>query len=315
MNCKKCGAESVTDICEKCFEPPVEKPQTQTKEKEKPMVSETLKAAVSGKPADVMQAAAKHGVSKGDAFVALLERSKNEIARALPAHINPEKMMRTAMTAVRLNPDLVNCSPLSLLACVIQSSQLGLDFTMGKAFLVPYFNSKKNVYEATFIPGWKGLVQLANNSKIVETWTGAVYDGDYFEYELGARPNVVHRPNANPDAPMTHTYAIGWQRGAVYPIVEVWGVDKIRMHRDRYNKQGEKHYSYKHFEMYARKVVLLQILKYLPCSSELAQAIELNDAAEIGRQSLDIKSAIEGAFVPVPDDEPDNVDRETGEIK
>lgn len=314
MKCKKCGVDATTcidGICEKCFEPPIDKVENKGGEK---MVSETAKAAITGKPADVMQAAQKHGVSKGDAFAALLEKHKGEIARALPAHINPEKMSRTALTAIRLNPDLMKCTPLSIFACVIQSSQLGLDFTMGKAFMVPYFNSKKNVYEATFIPGWKGLVQLSNNSKQSECWTGAVFEGDYFEYELGVRPNIIHRPKARFDAPLTDIYAVGWIRGAAYPIVDVWSADKVRAHRDHYNKQGEKHYSYKHFEMYARKVVLLQILKYLPCSSELAQAIELNDAAEIGRQSLDVKSALEGSFVPVPEDDED-IDKETGEIR
>jgi hypothetical protein len=45
--------------------------------------------------------------------------------------------------------------------------------------------------------------------------------------------------------------------------------------------------------MYGRKVVLLQVLKYMPCSPELAAAMALNDAAEIGTQKIDLKDAIE----------------------
>ena len=77
-------------------------------------------------------------------------------------------------------------------------------------------------------------------------------------------------------------------------------MERITKHRDRYNKVGGKHYSYSNMEMYARKVVLLQVLKYLPASPELAQAIALNDAAEVGRQGLTIDDAIAGTWTPVP---------------
>ena len=60
--------------------------------------------------------------------------------------------------------------------------------------------------------------------------------------------------------------------------------------------------------MYARKVVLLQILKYLPSSIELAAAVALNDAAETGGQGLTVKDAIEGTWVPVDIDEETPID-------
>jgi recombination protein RecT len=50
---------------------------------------------------------------------------------------------------------------------------------------------------------------------------------------------------------------------------------------------GEKHYALKdnmlNFEMYARKVPLLQVLKYMPQSIELTAAMEASRAAEEGR--------------------------------
>lgn len=66
--------------------------------------------------------------------------------------------------------------------------------------------------------------------------------------------------------------------------------------------------------MYARKVVLLQVLKYMPASAEMAAAIALNDAAEIGQQGLNIKDAIEGTWAPVPNEEEPPVDKETGKL-
>src|SRR5690606_224020 len=90
---------------------------------------------------------------------------------------------------------------------------------------------------------------------------------------------------------------------AEWPVLEVWSVNRVKKHRDRYNKVGTRHYSYENFEMYARKVVLLQVLKYMPASPEMAATIALNDAAEVGRQGLTIEAAINNDWVPVQEEE------------
>lgn len=256
-------------------------------------------------------------------FPAMLEKFKNEIARALPRHLNPDRMARIALTAFRRTPKLAECDPRSVFAAVIQASQLGLEIdTQGRAFLAPY-EKKKNIQgewktvevECQLIPGWKGLVDLTNRSGNATTWTGAVFEGDQFDYALGDRPFVTHKPADEFDVDrMTYAYAVGRVKGAEWPVIEVWTVNRVKKHRDRYNKVGKRHYSYENFEMYARKVVLLQVLKYMPASAEMAAAIALNDAAEVGNQNLTIKDAIEGTWAPAPDNENESVDTETGEI-
>lgn len=42
------------------------------------------------------------------------------------------------------------------------------------------------------------------------------------------------------------------------PIIGFWHVNKIRKHRDMYNTQGVKHFSFSDWEMYCRKIPLLQ---------------------------------------------------------
>lgn len=256
-------------------------------------------------------------------FPVMLEKFKNEIARALPRHLNPDRMARIALTTFRKNPKLGECDPRSVFAAVIQASQLGLEpDTLGRSYLIPYEkNTKqddgswKKTIECQFVPGWKGLVDLTNRAGNATTWTGAVFEGDKFDYALGDRPFVNHKPADEFDeALLTHVYAVGRVKGAEWPVIEVWTVNRVKKHRDRYNKVGKRHYSYENFEMYARKVVLLQVLKYMPASAEMATAMALNDAAEVGNQNLTVKDAIEGTWAPAPDDEPESVDTETGEI-
>lgn len=232
-------------------------------------------------------------------FPAMLKAFLPEIQRALPQHLNGDRMARIALTAFRRAPKLADCNPASVFAAVIQASQLGLEpDTLGRAFLIPYGQ------ECQFVPGWKGLVDLLNRSGQGTAWTGAVFEGDEFDYGLGDRPFVKHKPMGESDvAKLTHVYAVGRQKGAEFPVIEAWTIDRVMKHRDRYNKVGKRHYSYQNFEMYARKVVLLQVLKYLPASPELAQAIALNDAAETGRQGLTVSDAIEGTWTPAVEEE------------
>ena len=230
-------------------------------------------------------------------FPAMLEQFKNEIARALPRHLNPDRMSRIALTAFRRTPKLGDCDPRSVFAAVIQASQLGLEpDTLGRSYLIPYGK------ECQFVPGWKGLVDLTNRSGNATTWTGAVFDGDEFDYALGDRPFVTHKPGEEFDVDhLTHVYAVGRVKSADWPVIEVWPIGRVKKHLARYNKVGKRHYAFENMEMYARKVVLLQVLKYMPASAEMAAAIALNDAAEVGNQGLTVKDAIDGTWAPVPE--------------
>lgn len=233
---------------------------------------------------------------KPKGFPALLEAYKPQIAAALPRHMNADRMARIALTCYRMTPKLGECDPLSIFAAVIQAAQLGLEPGLnGRCYIIPYGT------QATFVPGWKGLVELTNRSGRASVWTSAVFEGDAFDWELGSSPFVKHKPGGEDDPKkITHFYAIGRVKGADMPVIEVWTQGKVERHRDRFNKVGKRHYSFDHAEMYGRKVVLLQVLKYLPSTPELEAAIILNDSAEIGGQNLTVKDAIEGTFTIDP---------------
>jgi recombination protein RecT len=241
-------------------------------------------------------------------FPALLERFKPEIARALPRHLNADRMSRIALTSFRRNPGLGKCDPLSVFAAVIQAAQLGLEpDTLGRSYLIPYGR------ECQFVPGWKGMVDLVNRTGNATVWTGAVFQGDEFDYALGDSPFVKHKPSGESDPDLlTHVYAIGRVKGSEWPVIEVWPIARVKKHRDRFNKVGTRHYSHQNWEMYSRKTVLLQVIKYMPASADLSAAIALNDSAEVGHQNLTVQDAIDGTWVAVDADS--GVDTETGEI-
>lgn len=212
-------------------------------------------------------------------FSRFMDKFKPQMALALPKHLTADRMARLALTAFSTNPALQSCAPNSIAASIMTASILGLEPGVnGQGFLIPYGQN------CQFVPGWKGLVDIANRSGRATVWTGAVFDGDEFDYALGDNPFVRHRPGDEDDpAKMTHVYAIGRVNGSNWPVIEVWTMRKIWKHRDQYNKVGKRHYSFRDQEMYARKVPLLQVLKYMPSSIELSNALAANHAAEEGR--------------------------------
>lgn len=236
-------------------------------------------------------------------FSRTLERMKPQMALALPKHMSADRMARLALTAFSTSKALQDCTTDSILSSLMTATQLGLEPGInGQGYLIPYKST------CTFVPGWKGLVDLVARAGRATVWTGAVYEGDKFDYQLGDEPYCRHRPGDGGDM-LTHVYAIGRVKDAEMPVIEVWTRGKVEKHLRQYNKVGGRHYamaSENNFEMYAKKVALLQVLKYMPSSIELSNAITVSHAAESG-----LGAVIEGDFVTVATE---IVDSDTGEI-
>lgn len=219
---------------------------------------------------------------------------KAQIVNALPKHLSADRMIRLATTCLSQNSALANCTAQSIFGAVIMASQMGLEIGIaGQAYLVPYKG------KATFVPGWQGLVDLVSRSGRATAWTGAVFVGDEFDWALGDAPFIKHKPcGENDPKKLTHAYAVGRVNGSQWPVIEVWPIDRIWRHRDQMNKVGANHYSFEHPEMYARKIPLLQVLKYMPKSIELTAAIELTNRTEHGG-----RATIDANFVVIDDDD------------
>ncbi|MDO5654485.1 MAG: recombinase RecT, partial [Brachymonas sp.] len=113
-----------------------------------------------------------HQMPKDRQAAAMIEAFKGQIAAALPAHLSADRMARVALTAMRQNPALLDCDPTSVFASVLLAAQLGLEIGVdGQAYLVPYKG------KCTFVPGWKGYVEMVNRAGRASIWTGAVFKG------------------------------------------------------------------------------------------------------------------------------------------
>lgn len=223
------------------------------------------------------QAKPQSAVAKFNGF---MQTFSSQIALAIPSHMNSDRFTRLVLTAFSNSPQLQECEPRSILSAVMVAAQMGLEIGVsGQGYLIPY---KKT---CTFVPGWQGIVDIVNRSGRATVWTGAVFDGDRFDFALGDAPFVRHQPCGEDDPEkLTHVYACGKVKGSDIPVIEVWPIRKCQKHFRVMNKVGEKHYAHKHWEMYCRKLPLLQVCKYMPKSIELAGATDAAYAHESGGQ-------------------------------
>lgn len=143
-------------------------------------------------------------VKKPQTIGQLLEAQMSAIAMVVAGSTPRERMKRAekfariCLTAVRNTPHLSECSMPSLAAAIMTSAQLDLEpnTPQGLAYLIPYNKGKKG-YEAQFQIGYKGLLQLAYRSGMVQSINSDVVyraeiEAGLFSYTKGACPNIIH---------------------------------------------------------------------------------------------------------------------------
>jgi recombination protein RecT len=250
---------------------------------------------------------------RGENLRDALERIKPQMMQALPKHIGAAQMIRAAMTSIQRNPKLLECTPSSFLAAMLESSIIGLkpDGVLGQAWLIPYYNSERKVYEVHFQAGYKGLLDLARRSGEIESVEARViYAGDKFEYAFGLEPRLVHVPNPKADRTdesITHFYAVVRIRGGGIQW-DVMSAEEVDDHRKRYSRAKKDSPWDTAYPAMGCKTVLIRVLKLCPVSTELQRVIALSEKDDIGLpQDLEIEVA------PTIEVE-DRVDPSTGEV-
>lgn len=220
-------------------------------------------------------------MSTGDAFKKLLTGNQREqIAKQLPQGIDADRFIRTALTVVGMNPELLTCTLKSLLGAIMTAAKDGL-LPDGKQALIQPYNCNvagknqppKWEKQAQYMPMVRGLIDILYRAGGVAMVDGvAVYQKDIFEYERGDAPRIIHKPYMGADdaGPIIAAYAvITLMNGAVKrevmtarDIAAVRGMAK--------SDSGWKKWP----DQFAIKAVIKRAYKQLPTNVQLEQVIQ-----------------------------------------
>ncbi len=230
------------------------------------------------------------------------EHNKGAMASVLPKHVNPDRMLRLALTAIRNVPQLMECTTESLMGAVMQCALLGLEpnTPLGHAYMVPFRNRKKSITEVQVIPGYKGLVDLARRSgQIVSLSAQAVFEKDEFDFQYGLNEDLKHVPYRGDDrGELIAVYAVAKLRDGGHQFEVLWR-EQVEAIMRRSQSRGEYGPWKEHFEEMARKTAIRRLSKYLPLSIEFATAATMSEMTDHG-SSQQLDQVLTGEWTALP---------------
>ena len=222
-------------------------------------------------------------------------RVKGEIAKALPKHLTADKLIRVAMTSIQRNPKLMDCTQQSLLGCIMTSAALGLepDPFLGQAYFVPYWNTKKNCFEAQFMPGYRGYIALARRTGELQSVSSqVVYDRDLFILQYGLNEKLEHVPADGDRGNIKGSYVIFRYKDGSYSFdymtySDIKAIAKRSKTYDDKKDEWTGPWATDEGEM-CKKTVIKRHSKLTPMSVEFNKASALEDRIHLGESQMDL---------------------------
>lgn len=228
---------------------------------------------------EAADAAQQSGQPPRRTIAQLVEAQRDEIERALPAKVDPDRIVRVALTTLRTTPKLAECTPESFLGALMLSAQLGLEpGPLGHAYLVPRWNKRLKVNEVTFLLGYRGLIDLARRSDRIQSIEAhEVYEHDAFEFEYGTESYLRHRPNLRKRQgdPWAYYGVAKFVGGGSYFLA--MNRDDIEARRGR-SSAADRGPWVTDFDAMARKTVVRAMAPFLPLTIHAQQAIAQDES-------------------------------------
>jgi recombination protein RecT len=206
-----------------------------------------------------------------------LGRMSSEFKAALPAAIPVERFIRTAVTAVQMDPNLLTADRRSLYGACMKAAQDGLQLDGREAALVIFKDRRSGNSKVQYMPMVGGILKKIRNSGEISTITShVVYSGDEFEYELGDDERIYHKPAMEDRGQPIAVYAIAKAKdGGTYR--EVMSVAEVRKVQNVSRSRDSGPWTTWWDEM-ARKTVVRRLAKYLPSCADIDQTFESDNA-------------------------------------
>ncbi len=233
--------------------------------------------------------------------------------------LQPDRMLRLCINAVRRTPELLACDPQSVLGAMMASAALGLEpnTVQQQAYLLPYKRRAKvggqwvDVMECQFQIGYRGFLTLMYRSPHIKSVVAeAIHAHDVFEHLMGSQSFLKFSKKMDGDrGPLIGSFCLvklasGEEVACVLPLSEI---EKIRGRSETFRalaRNLENATTEKDRDTAARKFAdtpwvlweddmaaksaIKKIAKLLPIAAaeQLAAAAEIDSGADTGAIDL-----------------------------
>lgn len=197
------------------------------------------------------------------------EAVKNQINSVIGGK-EGQSFITSIVSAVNVNPELQECTNQSILSAALLGASLKLTPSpqMGQFYMLP-FNDKNRGKVATFVLGYKGLLNLAIRSGQYKKLNVLVIkEGELVKYdplEEDIEVNLIEDENVREKAPTAGYFAmLEYTNG--FRKTMYWSKAKMEAHALKYSKgyQAKKGYTFweKDFDGMAQKTMLRQLISH-----------------------------------------------------
>lgn len=258
----------------------------------------------------------------GKGIEASIRQMESQFALAMPKGAEAAQLVRDALTVLRQNPKLAECDPQSLMGSLMTCAQLGLRpgiGALGHAYILPFWSSRARKFEAQFIIGYQGMIELANRSREIDYFTAEmVCENDTFIVDpLGGRHRHEY-PVRGKRGETYGYYAAFYRKGSDRAKLIYMSVEDMEEHRDKFattkTKEGKIFGTWvDHFDAMALKTVIRMVFKFMPRSTEIQTALIADESLRIdATPSADLNEVArhEGPNPDYPGELADDVDED-----
>jgi recombination protein RecT len=201
-----------------------------------------------------------------------LGRMTREFEVALPPQIPVDRFVRTIVTAVQMEPTLLEADRRTLFSSCMKAAQDGLLLDGREAGLSVYKNRETGLKTVSYMPMVGGILKkIRQSGEISSIRAHVVHEGDDFDFELGDNERIQHKPNLLQPGKPVAVYAIAkFKDGDIQR--EVMSVPQIEKIRAKATGIGKACWASEWGEM-AKKTVIRRLAKRLPSSTDLDQVL------------------------------------------
>ncbi|KKN76162.1 hypothetical protein LCGC14_0373570 [marine sediment metagenome] len=227
---------------------------------------------------------------------------------------------RYALEKISNSKLLLKCDPETLKDSMVHLAAVGLSLNPAsqQMALIPRWNTKKNSFDCTASPMYRGLMKLATDTGLINNITAEVvyeFEDDGFDVDLGSKPYLIHKPKFSSGTServidlvdldknkMIAAYCIAHLKNSEWPHITVMDLSEVQAiagASDAFNprKEGKKPsgpWVYWCGEM-VKKAVIRRASKQWPLSDDsryqrLLLAIEADNRAETNEQRTEVRA-------------------------
>lgn len=195
-----------------------------------------------------------------------------EFEAALPQQIPVDRFVRTIVTAVQLQPELLAVDRRTLISSCMKAAQDGLLLDGREAGLGVYNDRRNGGQMVAYLPMVGGILKkIRQSGEISSIRAHVVNQGDEFDFELGDTERIHHKPSLCAPGDPVAVYAIAkFKDGDIQR--EVMSRAQVERIRAKATGIGKACWASEWDEM-AKKTVIRRLAKRLPSSNDLDQVL------------------------------------------